>query len=271
MNSIVKNSSLKNIESNIDDYIKLFLENGLLIFPKINLNDTEQSDFMSLFGQNLNWGYIDQPYPEDHLVTFEMIKDQESSIDDLFIHWHLEHVERARPQVAASWRMDKFTCSNEFGATGFIDSSALYYRLNDEWKTFLDNCFVKDVDSLNIERPCVISHFNNHKKILRIHPYHNGEVLCRVDLSQPSSLDIKLYKEITEWIFVEIVEKQQDAFWWNWSEGDLILIDLSRIVHAVKGGFLPGERSFTRHWAYRDKIDYDLYTKPIFSKGANFA
>jgi len=270
MNSVIINSSLKNIESNVDDYIKLFLENGLLIFPKINLNDTEQSDFMSLFGQNLNWGYIDQPYSEDHLVTFEMIKDQERSVDDLFIHWHLEHVERARPQVAASWRMDKFTCSNEFGATGFIDSSALYYRLNDEWKTFLDNCFVKDIDSLNIERPCVISHFNNDTKILRIHPYPNGEVLCRVGLSEPSSLDIKLYKEINEWIFAEIVEKQQNVFWWNWSEGDFILIDLSRIVHAVKGGFLPGERSFTRHWAYRDKIDYDLYTKPIFSKGANF-
>ena len=164
MNNVIVNCSFKDIESNIDYYIQLFLENGLLIFPKINLNNKEQSDFMSLFGQKLNWGYIDQPYPEDHLVTFEMIKDDQLSADDLFISWHLEHVKRPRPQIAASWRMDKFTCSNEFGATGFIDSSALYYRLNDEWKTFLDNCFIRDGNSLNIERPCVISHFNNGKK-----------------------------------------------------------------------------------------------------------
>jgi alpha-ketoglutarate-dependent taurine dioxygenase len=269
MNSIITNSSSKDIESNIDDYINLFLENGLLIFPRINLDDEEQLDLMHLFGQKLNWGYIDKSYAEDHLVTFEMTKDDERSANDLFIEWHLEHVERARPQVAASWRMDKFTCSNEFGATGFIDSSALYYRLNDDWQQFLDNCFIKDADSLNPERPCVISHFNNGKKILRLNPHSTKEALFKVGTSEPSSLDIELYKEITQWVSTEIVEKQQDSFWWNWSEGDFILIDLSRMVHAVKGGFSLGQRSFTRHWAYRDKADYKLYTKPMFSKGVN--
>jgi alpha-ketoglutarate-dependent taurine dioxygenase len=269
MNSIITNSSLKDIKSNIDEYIKLFLENGLLIFPSINLYDREQLDFMHLFGQKLNWGYIDKSYTEDHMVTFEMIKDDERSADDLFIGWHLEHVERPRPQVAASWNMDKFTCSNEFGATGFIDSSALYYRLNDDWQAFLDNCFIKNPYSLNTERPCVISHSNNGKKILRLDPYPGDEILCRVGISEPSSLDIKLYQEITQWVSKEIVEKQQDSFWWNWSEGDFILIDLSRMVHAVKGGFLPEERSFSRHWAYQDKVDYKLYSKPMFHKGAS--
>jgi len=266
MKSIITNSSSKDIEFNIDDYIELFLENGLLIFPKINLDNKEQSELMQLFGQKLNWGYIDKAYTEDHLVTFEITKGYQRSADDLFIDWHLEHVDRARPQVAASWRMDNFTCSNEFGATGFIDSSALYYRLNDDWQTFLDNCFIKDTNSLNIERPCVISHFNSGRKILRLDPHPSNEVLCRVGTSEPSSLDIKLYEEITQWVFTEIVKKQQDSFWWNWSEGDFILIDLSRMVHAVKGGFLLGQRSFTRHWAYRDKADYELYTQPIFPK-----
>jgi|688.fasta_scaffold02418_15 alpha-ketoglutarate-dependent taurine dioxygenase len=278
MNNIIKNSSLKDIEFNIDKYIKLFLENGLLIFPKVNLNDEEHYQLMQLFGHELNWGYIAQSFPEDHSVTFEMIKQEvdpgyveviNESGHDLFINWHLEHVERVRPQVAASWRMDKFTCSNEFGATGFIDASALYDRLKDEWKQFLNNSFVKNPSGLNIERPCVISHLNSGKKILRLHPYSNGEILCRVGLNEPSDSDMRLYQEITEWVFNQIVEKEQDAFWWNWSEGDLLLIDLSTTIHAVTGGFLPEERSFTRHWAYHLKEDYDLYNNPIYSKGGH--
>ena len=278
MNNIIKNCSLKDIKFNIDNYINLFLENGLLIFPKINLNDEEHYETMKLFGHYLNWGYISSPHPEDHSVTFEMIKQKvdpgyaevtKKNGHDLFIDWHLEHVERARPQVAASWRMDKFTCSDQFGATGFIDASALYYRMNDEWKTFLDNSFVKNTFRLNIERPCVIPHLNSGKKILRLHPYDNGEILCRVGLNEPSDSDMRLYEEITKWIFNEIVEKEQDAFWWNWSEGDLILIDLSTTIHSVTGGFLPEERSFSRHWAYRLEEDFDLYKNPIYGKGGH--
>ena len=53
MNSIITNSSLEDIKSNIDDYIKLFLENGLVCFKKIYLSTTEQEEVMNLFGEKI--------------------------------------------------------------------------------------------------------------------------------------------------------------------------------------------------------------------------
>ena len=144
MNNIIKNSSLKDIKSNIDNYINLFLENGLLIFPKINLNEQDQDQIMQLFGQRLNWGYITQSQSEDHLVTFNRYTKNVSS-NEIFIEWHLEHVERAKPQVATSWRMTKFICPHKSGSTGFIDACTVYSNLKDEWKFFLDNCFLKNI------------------------------------------------------------------------------------------------------------------------------
>lgn len=266
MNSVIKNSSLNDIKFNLDNYINLFLETGLLIFPKINLNKDEQSSIMQMFGQKLNWGHITESHPEDHLFTFQMIKEKNFT-DDLFIDWHLEHVERVKPQIAASWKMDKFTCSNESGKTGFINASDLYDRLNDEWKNFLNNCYIKNTSHLNIERPCIISHLNTGRKILRMHPYNNDEIPCRVGSNEATTADIKLYKQITEWVFDQVVKKEEGSFWWKWNEGDLILIDLSNTIHAVTGGFLPGERSFSRQWAYSAKEDFDMYAKPMFSEG----
>jgi alpha-ketoglutarate-dependent taurine dioxygenase len=38
--------------------------------------------------------------------------------------------------------------------------------------------------------------------------------------------------------------------WWEWGKGDLVIVDLFCMYHAVKGGFLLGERILDRIYEY---------------------
>ena len=45
--------------------------------------------------------------------------------------------------------------------------------------------------------------------------------------------------------------------WWEWGKGDLLIVDLFCIYHAVKGGFALGERIIDRVYEYELSIKPD--------------
>jgi alpha-ketoglutarate-dependent taurine dioxygenase len=261
----VENCSYEKIISNIQSYIEIFLENGLIIFPELKITEIEQKNIMDIFGKRVNWGFIDKVDTEDHLVTFNL-NNKIKNLNEIFINWHLEHVERPNPQVGASWNMVTFSCQEGAGSTGFIDSCKIYNILPKKWKLFMDTAFVISSFKGAKERKCVALHRNTGVEVLRLSLLDNDEVLTRVYGKKASKKDNDIFKEIKKWFIHQVENKDDYKIWWNWKEGDLIIVDLSRMIHSVKGGFSVGERIFTRYWAYEKKEDHDIYAYPEYNK-----
>lgn len=262
---ILKNSSLEDIDINIINYTNIYLKYGLLAFANLNIDEINQLKLMKSFGKRLGWEYFSSVDLEDHSVSFAKAKKQVKS-DELFILWHLEHIERPNPQVCATWKMNNFNCDKDAGSTGFIDARILYERLPDEWKLFLDNVFVIDPENQNYQRKCVQKHKHNKKNVLKLSPYSHENIIVRVGNNQPSISDFDLFKEINEWFSYQVLQVEEDKIWWNWTEGDLLLVDLSTMIHCVKGGFLLGERIFSRYWGYEKEEDFEMYTDIKFNE-----
>jgi alpha-ketoglutarate-dependent taurine dioxygenase len=262
---IIENSSVEDIDFNLSNYINTYLEYGLLAFPSLNIDEINQLKIMKCFGDVLSWKHFSSVDIEDHSVSFNKIEKQFES-DQVFIRWHLEHIERYNPQVCASWKMNTFTCDPLAGSTGFIDARIIYQRLPNEWKIFLDNVFVIDPENKDFERKCVQKHRNDKRNILKLSPYLYENIIVKVGDNKPSTSEFNLFREINEWFSYQVLCVEKDKIWWNWNKGDLLLVDLSTMIHSVKGGFLPGERIFSRYWGYEKEEDFIMYTDIKFNE-----
>ena len=261
----IDDSSYSNILENIDNYIEIFLKNGLVCFKKIYLSTTEQEKIMNLFGEKLKWNYISNIHTEDHSHSISR-HGVDISKDQIIIVWHIEHLERVYTQVSASWNMTKFTCPKGHGNTGFIDSSYLYSLMPYDWQEFLKLIIVTHETMKFPHRRCVIAHRNSKKNILRLSPDLNEDVLINVKGNVPSNQEASYFDEIKKWYCDQIQNNESVKMWWEWDEGDFMIPDLLYMIHCVKGGFTSDNRQFTRNWAYAKKSDFLRYTKPVSKK-----
>jgi hypothetical protein len=141
-------------------------------------------------------------------------------------------------------------------------------QMNDDWKNFLKTCTVSSLnqaDEFGVmsevefseslpQRNIVVPHYTNQKLIYR--PSLSGkEILRRVNGAIPLGEEYLLFKEIEEWTINQTVNSPSNQTWFKWDLGDTIIIDLSVMAHAVKGGFNLGERYFSRIWAHRSSMD----------------
>lgn len=275
---IQDNISVKDIFDNIEYYTDLFLEHGILIFKKLNPTRQEEWDLMKSFGDRIGWfpnstveGEPRSPYlsteDEGHQTTFNRF-DHAILADELFIDWHIERAERENFQTGALWHMRKFECDPDSGQTGFINMISLFEHMPKDWQDFLIKCKVCSLSQPNElgvftdvefseslpQRYIVISHYSNKKPIYR--PSLSAtDFLTKVDDLPPSVEDLKLFEEIRQWTIDQTVDSPNNQTWFKWSVGDTMIIDLSLMAHAVKGGFNLGERSFSRIWAHRYSSD----------------
>jgi alpha-ketoglutarate-dependent taurine dioxygenase len=275
---INSNVTVQDIFNNIQYYIDLFLEQGILIFKELNPTRQEEWDLMKAFGDHIGWfpnssvtGEPRSPYlsieDEDHETTFRRYAEPLSD-DEIFIDWHIEHVERDNYQTGALWHMRKFDCSPNSGQTGFINMIDFFDKIPEEWQKFLQVCKVSSLsqaDELGVmrevefseslrERSVVVSHYTNQKLIYRPSLYPT-EVLRSANGLTPSSEEYSLFKEIEEWTIDQTINSPSNQTWFKWNVGDTMIVDLSVMAHAVKGGFNLGERYFSRIWAHRFSMD----------------
>ena len=264
MINIKNNLVVQDIFNNIEYYIDLFLEQGILIFKELNPTKEQEMDLMYALENRIGWSINRAWKDEDHAKTFER-HARYISKEELFIPWHLEHVERENYQTGAIWHMLKYDCSNDCGQTGFVNMVDLFQTMPDDWKTFLLGCKISslieaDVDGImrkvspndNLrERDLVIPHNVTGKLIYRPN-FTPEEVLRTVNGRAPLDEDILLYDQIIDWTKEQVCRDSPNQFWFKWDVGDTIIIDLSVMAHAVKGGFNLGERNFSRIWAYKN-------------------
>lgn len=275
---INSNVTVQDIFDNIEYYIDLFLEQGILIFKELNPTRQEEWDLMKIFGDHVGWfpdssvvGKPRSPYlsieDEDHETTFGR-HSHAVSADELFIDWHIENVERENYQTGALWHMRKFDCDPDSGQTGFINMVEFFNEMNNDWKDFLKTCTVSSLNQANEfgvmsevefseslpQRNIVVPHYTSQKLIYR--PSLSGkEILRKVNGVVPLGEEYLLFKQIEEWTINQTVNSASSQTWFKWSVGDTMIIDLSVMAHAVKGGFNLGERYFSRIWAHRYSMD----------------
>lgn len=262
--AILDDNSYSDIISNIDKYTDLFLQRGVLVFKKLNLNANEQESITKAFGKKLDWGHISLFDEEDHSFTINTFGKQSYTNNDILIPWHLENSHKNDRQIASSWNMITLTCDKNSGTTGFVHSSDILSNMNDDWVKFLRRAKVTNSleDSYNLidnvpqkpkieVRSCLVKHRNTEVEIINLSPRYHQDVLYSVDELRPSQSDIDTFQQIKKWIDLTVQSYENNPnHWLTWDLGDLVVIDLTTIFHAVKGGFSIGERKFRRYWAY---------------------
>ena len=252
---VIEKTSYEDISKNLDVHVNNFLHNGVLIFKSLSLEETEQLAIMEQFASRLNWGHIAPHDKEDHSLTIDMWGSEIRSDAEILIHWHLEHSHKNDRQIAGSWHMTTFDCPKTSGTTGFVNTDDVLSQMSEDWIHLLRSSIVCNAQNGKpvkpIYRNAIIAHRNTGREILNLPPRRDADVLISVNNKPPTNEHLDKFKSIMK--FIEKTAQSHDVkpeYWHEWSINDLVIIDLSMVYHAVKGGFQIGQREFKRYWAY---------------------
>lgn len=243
-------------------------------------------------GDLSNWKYT-QHY--DERVGEDKEFKPSDSASRLVNPWHLEGMYKENSQHAAGWKMRNFKCSSKVGQTGFIDASEMLEKLPYEMSEFLKRSKLIHYPIFVNKRPdpyqsmtsnfsdrmaemqekiwsldgemeiasnvhdAIQKHPSAQYDVLRLCPcveqWGNQHLLFSVDGKAPTDSEIIYFKEIQEWLRVELTD-ESNAWFHEWQEGDFLIPDLFVMIHAAKAGFSSGEREFDGFWCFEAGIDY---------------
>lgn len=254
-------TSIQEIKENFNFYKNKFINDSVVVFRNANLTHQDHIEINKIFGSNLGWsnferesGEVDN-YVEDHSRVENILT---TTSDDIIVFWHIEHVYYKNPIIAATWNMITFNTDNENGKTYFVDSSRLYEKLSDEWKSFLDSCIVgmgkSDVDIKFDDYKPIGRHWITDKPVIRLRlDWIDGatNTLVSVNGKTPTEEEQKTFTDICSWFNNEVITNEDLRMVHRWQKGDLVLVDLFRLAHAVTGGFNPIDRKFVGIWGYK--------------------
>ena len=252
---VVENTSYEDILKNVDVYVNHFLRNGVLIFKSLPIDEKEQLLIMGQFASKLDWGHIAPRDNEDHSFTINRLGSNTCSDAEILIPWHLEHAHKNDRQIASSWHMTKFDCPKKSGTTGFLNSDDVFSQMEEDWIDLLRSSIVchapNGIPIKPIHRNATTVHRNTGKEILNLRPTLSRDVLISVNNEPPTNEHIDKFELIKKFIEEKVEShNNKSEHWHEWGLNDLVIIDLTMVYHAVKGGFQIGQREFTRYWGY---------------------
>lgn len=117
---------------------------------------------------------------------------------------------------------------------------------------------------VNFVRPIVQTHYRTGKQCIRFNSHYHGggsgngvdegvmSKMILIDGRIPTADEQKRAEELMVSLARRIYGDTSLHTWVKWHQGDLILADLFRMTHAVRGGFTQGERVFRGIWAFED-------------------
>lgn len=165
-----ENQTVEQIVSKPAFYADAYKQHGVIVFKKAYFSDDDVAEIFKVLGPLLELtafatdengprlGTLSWPYMQDHDKAIR--RDEDAGVNtpqkDL-IEWHVEGVSMKWPQYAAGWNMEHFTCSSEFGKTGFVDMCKLYDDLLQEEKDFLDKAKIIHVPNWQEGDPFALS------------------------------------------------------------------------------------------------------------------
>ena len=269
---IVEAPSFEVFVNNIEDYAKEFVSNGVIAYRNANFSKEQQYEIMQKIGDTLNWypktgyDYVGRTYYQENHERKYKKNWSRGSGEKILLAFHMEHTDYINPMVGATWNMYLFTGDSKNGRTAFVDTSEIYKKMSKDWQMFLSNCIEiieKDTKVSDTEYElkkykiqCVENHWFDNKPTIRIDldcP-DNINGIEFVDKKEVTKEDLLLFQEIKNFVFDEIIKNESVRLYHEWKQGDLVIVDLFKMAHAVYGGFFPNEREFCGYWAYRSEI-----------------
>lgn len=252
---VIEKTSCEDILKNVDVYVNHFLHNGVLIFKSLPLGEKEQLSIMEQFASRLGWGHISPCDKENHSFTINRLGSNDCSDAEILIPWHLEHCHKNDRQIASSWHMTTLDCPKKSGTTGFLNSDDVFIQMEEDWIALLRSSIVchapNGIPIKPIYRNAVTIHRNTGKEILNLPPTQSADILISVNNEPPTNEHIDKFELIKKFIEEKVEShNNKSEHWHEWDPNDLVVIDLTKVYHAVKGGFEIGERKFNRYWAY---------------------
>lgn len=257
-------------------------ETGVCVLRGIDFSAEQQFEAMIALGDTFGW-YPNSKvktknyYLENHEFTIKNRIDEltidvtdEKYRDRILVGWHMEHIGFINPAVGASWNMKTFTCNEECGKTYFVDAHSVFCQLNEEDIDFLEKCqyALRSPDVKNESQytemgvlpngSLYLNPIVNHKtlnliKMVRIFPTNDANKhleLISLDSKKPNQSESANFNRICDTISNIIFLDTGIRITHKWRQHDFLICDLSRMYHAVTGGFRSDQRYFEGMWAY---------------------
>jgi len=264
--------SFQSIIQDIDDYIDVFKKDAVIVFRGARVSRSEQLLVTKLFGDKMGWypnsselGERIWSYEENHSHTMNMYNRHNTKRDEIFLSWHLEHMGHHNPAVGATWNMEKFRCETGVGNTLFVNISDVYDMFSQDDADFLKKCKVAAFYGWSLDEPghqqvpalhdAVEKYEPSGRNALRLSALFKYDrdtyYLHSFDGRQPSDYEEARFLELSLFFTKQIHNNEDVRQVHEWNEGDVVVVDLFLMAHAVLGGFLPGHRFFHGYWAHR--------------------
>jgi alpha-ketoglutarate-dependent taurine dioxygenase len=253
---------LENVIENVNLYKQKFLDDSIVVFRNANLTYDDQSFLHSSLGTPFIY-YIDTEgddraarYIENHS---ERNLIETATSNDILLPWHIEHLYAGNSKVTATWNMTKFTTDIENGKTYFIDCEKAYNAMPEEWKAFLNACKINNPNPATDENlddfSPIVNHWITGNPTLRLAPRKNnnsGSTLRSVYNREATELEKALFEEIFTWFGNYVYDNEEERIVHKWQQGDLLIVDIFKLAHAVTGGFSPDDREFIGMWGFKN-------------------
>lgn len=246
--------------SKIKDIETEYLDSGVVVLRGHSFSEDEHFNLVQKLGDLFRWNIDSNTrretvpgsiYSGGH--SADETGNYNVSAIDYVLDWHIEQVYYISPIVAGIWNMTNFTAPHGHGSTLFVDAITLYNELSEVEKNLLSSAIVV------WSKPSPTTDGPYYTKAVGLHPTL-GVPTLRVETDRGCYSSPELYKvagdlpndDHTE-LFTKIMNKVKYRLaldtdirlTQNWEQGDLLIVDLYRMYHAVLGGFTYGQRTFT--------------------------
>lgn len=247
-------TSIEDIDYNFEFYKKLFLKHKVIAFSNANLSHSDHIRMHGILKKNFGCIDIDTEYVENHAAS---VTRDSCGPDDIMLDWHVEHPYYEVPIVFSTWNMHKFKTDQENGKTYFVDMELLFKSFSEEDQEFLKKCVEKNsletTNNIKNEHSTIGYHWITSNPVIRtawlIDTKANVQ-LHTFDGNNPTQSEIDRYTKLIQLIRHKVSNDLDIRIVHKWQQGDLLLVDIYKMCHAVTGGFDPEDREFTGMWAY---------------------
>jgi alpha-ketoglutarate-dependent taurine dioxygenase len=223
-----------------------------------NLSDSEQIVFTKALGDVIGWypnntSDFKEKYQEDHAQN---LTKSTTTGDEVCLEWHLEWISYKTPIIGATWNMIHFTSDPENGKTYFVDSSLIYSQMSKEMQDFALRC-VSSWHEIDRSGPYYTDVVQEHPitkdLVLRIDITDvdsTPDLLHTVDGREPTDEERVQYMALRDYFTDQAYNNEDIRVVHRWQQGDLLIPNMFKAIHAVTGGFESKDRKFIGYWAY---------------------
>ena len=242
-------TSIEEVCSNVKKYADILLEQGVLVLRNANLSEEDQNIVQQAFGSHLGiWPRLGEGqlnlYREGHVKRAA----EGFGGDDVMLPWHMEHPQYNNPICIGFWNMHTFDIEdNENGKTYFYNMEKYYEKLFDEDKEFLNKAtsYKPDLGTFS----AVGKHWYRNTPVIKA----LGDSELIIDEQLATEEQSLAYQQLVGRITDTVENDPENRIVLKWQKGDLAIVDVYIMAHAVTGGFAPGDRKFTGLWSYKDR------------------